>query len=62
MRNFGGLLATLYVIGAIVNKSKSQNKQEKSIVRRTYQAKLLTDKEMNTLLGMDDLPEDPDEE
>lgn len=58
MRNFGGLLATLYVVGAFFNKGMSQARQEKSLVRRTYQAKLLTDKEMNCLLGMENMPED----
>ena len=62
MRNFGGLLAALYAVGAIVNKSKSQGKQEQSLVRRTYQTKILNDKEMNTLLGMEGMPGEPDEE
>lgn len=31
-------------------------------MRRTYQAKLLTDKEMNTLLGMEHMPVDQNED
>ena len=62
LRNFGALFATLYVIGSLISKGMSQNRQEKSLVKRTYQTKILTDKEMNTLLGMDTMPEYSDEE
>jgi len=51
-RNFGALLALCYMIGSLVTKNTSQNAQMKSVIKRSYQAKILTDKEMNNMLGM----------
>lgn len=50
------MLAALYAVGAVISKSLSQGRQETSLVKRTYQTKLITDKEMNALLGMENLP------
>ena len=59
MRNLGGLVIVLYMIGACFTSGKSSARQDKSLIMRTYQAKLLTDKDMNELLGID---KDEDEE
>lgn len=51
-RNFGALFAFMYVLGSLVAGSGSHSRQDRSLVQRTYQTKLLTDQEMNQMLGV----------
>lgn len=53
LRNLGGLLAILYAVGSFLSSRMSQLRQETSVVKRTYQVKLLKDKDLNSLLGME---------
>lgn len=52
LRNLGGLLAILYAVGSFLSLRMSQLRQETSVVKRTYQVKLLKDEDVNSLLGM----------
>jgi len=53
LRNLGGLLAILYAVGSFFSSRMSQLRQETSVVKRTYQVKILKDKDLNSLLGME---------
>ena len=52
MRNFGALFAVLYIVAKTMTAGSSQISQERSLVKRTYQVKLMTDNQMNKVLTM----------
>ena len=54
LRNFGSMVVVCIALGSLCFKGKSHARQDKSLVKRTYQAKLMKDQEMNELLGLDD--------
>ena len=52
LRNFGALFAVLYIVAKTMTAGSSQISQERSLVKRTYQVKLMTDNQMNKVLTM----------
>ena len=52
LRRFGALFAVLYIVAKTMTAGSSQLRQERSLVKRTYQVKLMTDKQMNKVLTM----------